>query len=48
MAERIEEDPGNFPYPSTPLNGENAALHCVSLRWATRDQETAREEILVR
>jgi hypothetical protein len=35
MAERIEEDPGNFLYPSTPLNGENAALHCVSLRRLT-------------
>ncbi len=28
MAERIEEDPGNFLYP-------NAALHCVSLRRVT-------------
>src|SRR5439155_2471768 len=24
MAERIEEHPGNYLYPSTPLNGENA------------------------
>src|SRR6266702_5123573 len=25
MAERIEEHPGNYLYPSTPLNGEKAA-----------------------
>jgi hypothetical protein len=35
MAERIEEHPGNYRHPSTPFNGENAALHCVSLRWVT-------------
>jgi hypothetical protein len=35
MAERIEEHPGNYLYPSTPFNGENAALHCVSLRRVT-------------
>jgi hypothetical protein len=39
MAERIEEDPGNFLYPSTPLNGGNAALHCMSLRRLTLNGE---------
>jgi hypothetical protein len=35
MAERIGERLGNYLYPSTPFNGENAALHCVSLRRVT-------------
>ncbi len=35
MAEHIEEHPGNYLHLSTPVNGENAALHCVSLRQVT-------------
>jgi len=35
MAERIEEHPGNYFHPSTPFNGGNATLHCVSLRRVT-------------
>jgi hypothetical protein len=35
MAERIEEHPVNYPHPSTPFNGENATLHCVSIRRVT-------------